>query len=296
MNPSEGQEEPTSPPCGLRAKLCVTFGPVLIGLLGGSMAGVLGPALFARVPRNMATVYDSFPSLERPWLALHLEVSEWWSAIAPPLGLAAAAVIMGLGTVWLARPRDAWADLSAGLTTSLASTIAAFVSFVGWAFAWGFVVLPSIDDLNSLADAFDNPPSAEHRSQPLVDRYADLENVADDGRARKLLGKIVTDQMVGSLRAAWTGMAISFVSFGALALTGTLAAGFVWRRGGCFFKNAADYLGVTLFPPITLGLACITMFSTCSVMNICATIFMLGVTTLFFLWRIIGPVCRTGLS
>ena len=105
------------------SRLRVILGPILVGIIGGALSGLL--ALFAVVPlfRNMAETYESYPSLKSPWLATNLDLPGWLLAISFVIGLIAP-FAMGIATVWLVRSRDVWSDLSAGLSTAMASTIA----------------------------------------------------------------------------------------------------------------------------------------------------------------------------
>src|SRR5690242_18727536 len=109
---------------GLWARLRTTCGPTLAGLAGGAVLGLAGLSSLAPLCRNLAATYDRYPSLARPWLAADLALPGWLQLAALLVGLAGP-IAMGAIAVWLNRPRDAWADLSAGLTTALAATLTA---------------------------------------------------------------------------------------------------------------------------------------------------------------------------
>src|SRR5947209_15837114 len=108
-------------PDTLWSRLGTTFGPTLAGLAGGGLAGFLALPAVAPLCRNVAATYALYPSLPRPWLATDLTLPGWLAAAALLIGLAGP-VAMGAVAVWLARPRDVWADLSAGMTAALAAT------------------------------------------------------------------------------------------------------------------------------------------------------------------------------
>src|SRR5262249_45785818 len=69
-------------------------------------------------------------------------------------------------------------------------------------------------------------------------------------RGGVFMAKVVSDQIVGSAQAAWVGMLVSALTAGALALSGTLAAGHLRRRGDSLRQAAPPY------PEITAPLAC----------------------------------------
>src|SRR5262249_17121628 len=106
----------TVPVPSLSQRLRPTLGPPLAGLPGGGVVRRMGLMGVVVLLRNCAATYDKFPSLARPWLARDLGLPEW---LILPLSLLGCVLpfAMGLATVWLVRPRDFWADLSAGITT-----------------------------------------------------------------------------------------------------------------------------------------------------------------------------------
>jgi hypothetical protein len=237
---------------GLWSRLATTFGPTVAGLLGGGLAGLLALATIAPLGHNVAATYAHFPSLQRPWLAADMEWPAWMLAVAVFIGLAAP-VAMGALAVWLARPRDIWGDLSIGVSTALAGTLAAFVSCVGWPVMMAFIVVPSIADTTLVGDAFREAPAAVHPSDPLAERYTDLKAVDPERRGQVFMAKITSDQVAASARAVWYGILTSFLTAGTLALCGTLAAGYLCRRGEGFYRAAVPYLELTLPPAGTLG-------------------------------------------
>jgi hypothetical protein len=233
---------------GLWTRLRITFGPSLAGLAGGALLGLAALPALGPLCRNMAATYDRYPSLERPWLAADLPVPGWLQVVALLVGLVGA-VAMGAVAVRLSAPRDAWADLSAGLTTALAATLAAFVSCIGWPVILALVVVPSIADLTLLGDSAGTPA----KDSLLVRSYPDLEEVEPERRGAVFMAKVVSDQVTGSAHAAWVGMLLAALTAGALALSGVLAAGYLKRRGDSLRQAALPYLEITL--PLTCALA-----------------------------------------
>src|SRR4051794_9537292 len=152
MTASDQPANPTANPPSTWSRLAAALGPTAVGLLGGALAGLAGVQALAPLCRNVSATYARFPSLERPWVACDLSLPGWLVAMSLLIGLAAP-VAMGVVTVWLARPADAWADVSAGLTTALAGTLSAFVACVGWPVVLAFVVVPSIADLTLMGDS-----------------------------------------------------------------------------------------------------------------------------------------------
>jgi hypothetical protein len=200
--------------------------------------------------QNMAATYANYPSLPRPWLAMSLQLPAWVELLAVLLGVAAP-VAMGLFTVWLVRPHDRWADLSAGLTTALAATLSSFAAGLGWPILLALVVVPSINDLTVVCNTVRTPTLGEtgetaHPSQALVERYPDLERVSTDERGPMFMPKIVSDQIVGSIYGIWLGILLALLSCGGLALAGTLAAGYLLRRGDRPRAALLPYLELTL--------------------------------------------------
>jgi hypothetical protein len=237
---------------GLGRRLRTTFGPTLAGLAGGALMGLAALVTMTPLCRNMAATYDRFPGLSRPWLASEVTLPGWLEVVFVLIGMAAP-VAMGAAAVWLARPRDTWADLSAGLTTALAGTLMAFVSALGSAVVLALVVVPSISDLTLMGEAASGP--APGRPAPsLVQSYPDLEQVEPAQRGGAFMAKIVSDQVAGSITSVWLGMLLTAVVVGPLALGGTLAAGYLWRRGGSARGAVLPYLEITLPVAATLAL------------------------------------------
>jgi hypothetical protein len=120
--------------------------------------------------------------------------------------------------------------------------------------------VPSIADLTLMGDSIRAPiagVSTEppvHPSQRLVERYPELAQVPADERGGVFMAKIVAGQVAGSAQAVWIGMLLALLTAGSLALGGTLAAGYLWRRGDGFRGALLPYLEMTLPPTVTLVL------------------------------------------
>jgi hypothetical protein len=232
---------------------------VVAGLVGGGLTGLLTLPVIEPLCRNMADTYANYPSLERPRLAFYFSMPWWLSVLAVVVGTAAP-VGMGALAVWLARPRDVWGDLSAGITAALAGTLAALVSGFGWLVVLAMVVVPSISDLTLLGDAV-RPAGAAHPSEVLAKRYPDLRAIEPDRRGAKVMPKIVTDQVAGSAAATWIAAVLALLTAGTLALGGTLAAGYLRRRGGALRRAVLPYFELTLPSTVTAGLLVGSVFS-----------------------------------
>ncbi len=258
MNSTECVSSPQEGVSCLWQKLRVTFGPVAAGLLGGSLSGLAALESLEPLCRNVALTYADYPSLDPPLIATGPELPGWLSLLALIVGLAAP-VATGALAVWLVKSRDVWADLSAGLTTALACTLAAFVTCIGWPVVLALVVVPSISDLTLLGDSVRVPTpaapglKADHPSQKLAAQYPDLERVEPNERGQKLMPKIVSDQVAGGAHSIWAGMLVSLLTAGSLALCGTIAAGYLMRRAGGFSRSIVPYLEITL--PLTTAIA-----------------------------------------
>jgi hypothetical protein len=91
--------------------------------------------------------------------------------------------------------------------------------------------------------------AAAHPSQPLANRYPDLEGIEPERRGMTHMAKIVSDQVAGGMYAVWIGVLVSMLTAGTLAMCGTMAAGYLTRRGDRLRRTVVPYLEVTL--PLT---------------------------------------------
>jgi hypothetical protein len=235
------------------ANLRATFGPALIGLLGGGATAVLLIPTASILVANMTSTYERFPSEPQPWFATHWTPSPWLQLSAWVLGFLLP-VLTGLGVVWVARPRDAWATVSAGITAGLASTLASFAAFFGWIMAIALVIVPSIYDLSLVCDATTPPPGviAQNPQDAFVERHPDLKDVADDERSKAMFARLISDLTVGTARAVWVGLLEAACLCGMVAFFGTMIAGYLRRSSdGRFLPDLVRYVELTV--PATLA-------------------------------------------
>jgi hypothetical protein len=241
----------------VRDRIRTIFGPLLVGLIGGSL--VSGAALSSLVVllRNCAASYAHFPSVPSPVLAVDLALPNGLIVTLALLGITLP-FAMGLVTVWLVRPVDFWADVSAGLTTALASTLSSLAAGIGWAAILAMTVVPSIADFTWFSDATRLPAGVEgqraHPSESLVKHYPDLADQPAAQRGERFMAKIVADQVVGSAWGVWLGLGIALSTCGALGFCSTLAAGYLWRRGGSTRAIVLPYLELTVSSSLLIGL------------------------------------------
>ncbi len=233
-------------------RLRTTFGPTVAGLLGGGLLGLTSLTFIEPLCRNVAATYAQYPNLEPPTIARFPGLPHWLSLLALAAGIVIP-IATGAAVVWLVRPRDVWADLSAGLTAALACTLAAFASCIGWAVVLALVVVPSISDLTLLGDSV-QVKAGVHPSKPLVEHYPDLKSVEPDQRGAKFMPKIVSDQVSGGLQSVWIGMLMALLTAGSLAMCGTLAAGHLMRRGGNWKRMIWPYFEITMPLTVAIGL------------------------------------------
>ena len=120
-----------------------TLGPWLVGLCGGGLTvGVVCSGLLPLM-KNSSKTYAEFPSLQPPRLANDVSLSAAILATLQMIG-GLAPFGMGLATAWLVRAKDRWEEISAGLSTAFAGSLAAYVVGIGWAVSVTTVVVPLI--------------------------------------------------------------------------------------------------------------------------------------------------------
>ncbi len=239
----------------LRTRLRETFGPILAGVFGGGLTGLSALTLVAPLCRNVAESYSHFPGLEAPLIAVRLILPLWMTPLAVVvafLGLLA----VGPLVVRLVRPRDRWADLSAGLTAGLAAAATTYTLTLGWPAVLGTVVVPTIADMTYLTGSGVTPES-------MAERYPDLGTVEPEKRGGYLMAKVISDQAGGGAIGVWIGVFLSLMTAGTLGVGGALAAGYLRRRNESSRVPAWSYLGLTVPISITVvqfALAIITAF------------------------------------
>jgi hypothetical protein len=222
----------------------------------------------------MAATYDQYPSLARPWLAADFQVPSPLCVIAVIVGVIGP-MATGAAAVWLARTRDAWADLSAGVSAAVAATLSAFAAGIGWPVVLALVVVPSIADLTTLSE----PQASEAAAQ----RYPDLSQVEPVKRSERLMPKIVADQIAGGANAVWVGLLIAGLTAGSHTLVGSFAAGYLRRRGETVRSGVLPYVELTLPPTLALALVASTVLTPAWQVIIGKNPFAIGWTSLFAL-------------
>jgi hypothetical protein len=231
----------------------VTFGPALVGLLGGGLTLGLAWATVSTLLKNVAATYAQYPSLTPPWLARDFSVPD---ALVLPLTLLgfAGLLAMGLATAWCVRSKDVWGDASAGMTTALTGTLTAYAAGIGWAVTLALVVVPSIADFTLFGEATRTSDLVTgHPTDVLVASYPDLVALPPDERGRAFFAKMVSDQVVGSAAGAWLGVVLALATVGVLGFCGTLAGGWLLRRGGSWLSIVLPYGELTVSTALAAG-------------------------------------------
>jgi hypothetical protein len=142
------------------------------------------------------------------------------------------------------------------------------------------VVVPSVADTTLMGDAVRPAVSTAHPSESLAQRYPDLKAVEPDRRGQVLMAKVVSDQVAGGAQAVWYGVLVAFLTAGALALSGTLAAGYLRRRGDGFGRAQLPYLEITLPLAGTLALGAGTLLASAWSTLLAGSVFATGELTL----------------
>lgn len=261
MNDNNSSTRPATTPgntTGFWWRVRLTFGPALAGLLGGGLTIGISYSALVTLLKNVANTYAKYPGVETPWLARDLTLPTL--LVIPVVVLGAVGPLgMGLATAWLVRSKDRWGDVSAGMTTALTSSLAAYVVSIGWAVTVATVVVPSIADLTLFGNSTRAPTEATGKpSDVLAERYLDLKETPADDRGAVFFAKIISDQVIGSVNGAWIGVGVSLVTVGLLGFSGTLAGGWLLRRGGPWWSIVVPYGEFTVATSLcagTLGMA-----------------------------------------
>ncbi len=236
------------------SKFRQTFGPALIGLVGGALTLGYAFSIYTPVLGSCATAYAKFPSQSPSWLFFDMTLP---GLLQLPLLLIGLAAPLGMGpaTAWLVRGRDRWGQLAAGLTTALTGSFMAYFLWIGCLVSVASVIVPSIPDLTLLADSTKQPVVAsEVPSDVLAERYPDLKDTPTEERGRVFFAKIVADQVGGTAHGVWLGIGVALTSVGGVGLFGTMTASWLYRRGGSFRSILAPYLELSLSTSITVGI------------------------------------------
>jgi serine/threonine protein kinase len=223
----------------LRHNLRATLWTLVIGVACGALSP-LGLCLlwYADSLSEVAKGYTAFPGLQPPALARipWSSTPGWLIAVLNVVGPLA---FLGMGwfTVLLVRPKTQGDDLVAGAATGLVGGVTAFALYFGVSAVLALTVLPAQEDLNLLSQA---------RADSLLKEYPGLGEVPENQRADALVRKTVADMFFSLPAGIALGMFYSVAWFGGCGLVGTLAAGYLWRRGGRWYTLLVPSLELTL--------------------------------------------------
>jgi serine/threonine protein kinase len=223
----------------LRHNLRATLWTGVIGVACGALSPLgLNLLWHARTLSELAEAYRAFPGLQPPILA-HVPWAStpgWLIAVLNVLGPLA---FFGMGwfTVLLVRPRSQGDDLVAGAATGLIGGVTAFALYFGESAVLALTVLPAQEDMQLLIQ-----PGSER----LLQKYPDLGALPEDQRADALVRKTAADMLFTLPGGIVLGIYYTLSWFGGGALVGTLAAGYLWRRGGKWYTLVLPYLELTL--------------------------------------------------
>lgn len=257
-----------------------TFGPSLVGLIGGSLTVGIACIMMSQLLKNVSNTYAEYPSLQPPWLARDISLPRFIGLPLALLGILAP-FGMGLATAWLVRSRDRWEEVSAGLTTALTASVAAYVVWIGWAVSLSTVVVPSISDLTLFGDSTRTPVDANlPPSEVLTKRYPDLKETPPNERGARFFAKVVSDQVVGSAYGIWMGAGFSLATIGLLGFCGTLAGGWLLRRGESWRSIIVPYFELTLSTSLAAGRLILALLGIMGSMSWIEAVCLLTITTL----------------
>jgi hypothetical protein len=210
----------------LRKNVRTTLWPVLIGLVCGTLVLAAPFNVLRLIMRNAATMYGNrFPDVPPPALALDSPLPTWLLLLLSVLGMAAWA-LMGWLTVRLARTRDAWGDLAAGLATGLVAGLVVFLGVGSWLLLLRFGLVPSLPDLDLLARA-----TRPEEADLLAEMYPDLREVPAQERGQVMAQKIAYDIALRLPLGIWIGTVLMVSAFALFVMGQALAAGYLWRQG-----------------------------------------------------------------
>ena len=208
--------------------------------------------------------YQQFSSVRPPWpLSLGPERSAMGAESASFLIqdtvlslLSLVPLLMaGLLVALAVRPRDRWADLSAGGLMALIGATVFFFLGAGPTITAQQESHAIAEDVRLLALGFtrhEPPPAVErqagtppkHPQEVLLERYPDLESVTEDRRAGYLTSKIVADLWPAAVQGIWLGLFVSGLFFVPTGLVQTSVAGHLMRGGTTVRHILSPYLEV----------------------------------------------------
>jgi eukaryotic-like serine/threonine-protein kinase len=240
----------------LRKNMRSVAGVVGLGVVFGIVSGL--PNFLLYVFAGGGFNYRHFPSVDLPWpLSLAPRVPDSLVGISTwrwVLGLMilVTLVAMGLLIAICVRPRDHWADISAGGLTSLTAALISFFIAGGPTTTMAYEEAAIRRDVDLLASGF----ATRDAQEILLHRYPDLQAAPEGFRANYLAGKIHADLMAGSFRGIWQGLFASLVWVPA-GICQTVVAGQLLRRRKRFWHIVIPYLEVAVvafFWSVVLGI------------------------------------------
>lgn len=255
--------EPINPPSAVQAfgntfsfwqRFRTTFGPAVVGLLGGALTAGIAATSLLPILRNAAETYSKYPSLQAPSLVGDFRLPSVLSIPLVCLGVAAP-FAMGFATARLVKPKDWWEAVSAGLSTAATASATAYLLWIGWMVTMAMVIVPSISDLTLISNSTRTPTEATASpSDVLTDHYPDLKATPADERGHLFFPKIVSDQVVGSAYSVWYGVLVSMAAVGVPGFCGTLVATWLRGREGSQCSRLLSYFELTVATSVPLGL------------------------------------------
>jgi hypothetical protein len=81
-----------------------------------------------------------------------------------------------------------------------------------------------------------------------------LKDVPADERGARFFAKIISDQVVGGASGIWLGVGFSLTTVGLLGFCGTLAGGWLLRRGGSVRSVIVPYFELTVSTSVAAGM------------------------------------------
>jgi len=233
-----------------------TFGPALVGLAGGGATAFLLIPTVTSLLNNMALTLEKLPSEPKPWFVGHWQPTSAQYVLGGLLGCVLP-IFTGWVVVRVARPRDGWETISAGITAALASTLASFAAYFGWMIAIAMVVVPVIQDLSLVCETAVPPPGADVAApaETLAILHPDLQDVPQTERNKSMFPRLITSLTAGTASAVWLGLFESACLCGTVTFLGTLSAGYLLRLPGQRFLSAVGpYLEMTVPPTLAINL------------------------------------------
>jgi hypothetical protein len=250
-----------------RSTLRTTLQVIGIGIMVGGLpvlAFVLASAatLFA----NVGKAYSYFPSTPVPrWATFNIAPIPEISLIASGMFFAVAMILLGWCVAAIIRPRRVMSAAMLSLGTGTVAGLASFLAGIGWPMVLTLTIVPSLPDMQLLADVRGSERSEPQEATPpdqsdrLLEKYPDLTKVAEKDRSQRLMGKIVADQVTGSYEGMLWGMLFPFALFGLTGFSQGFIAGALLRRGNSRLGSLLPYLEISL-PTTMLICAMITSF------------------------------------